>query len=109
MAEGYINVYECPKGCKAPGGKPIAATIRGGKKHMTRKHGGWREEQLAQFAGGEAPGPNGKDLFGHDVEEILSGKVPGQQIPSAEDGAAAEGDPRATGPEQVKRGPFKAK
>jgi len=107
MAAGYTNIYECPKGCKAQGGKPIAATIRGWKKHMSRNHGGWNETQLAAIAGAQAPSANGKSLFADDVENIISGGVPGQSERPPEE---ASGDsPTQAGPEQVKRVPFKSK
>lgn len=50
----YVNIIECPNGCKGSGGKPIAATLQGWKKHMTRNHGGYTEEQLA-IAGSMLP------------------------------------------------------
>lgn len=43
----YILKYECPHGCKGQGDKPVAATIRGWKKHMTRNHEGYSESELA--------------------------------------------------------------
>lgn len=60
----YVNIYECPEGCKAQGGKPIAATIRGWKKHMTHAHGQWTDEQLAAIVGASTVTPeDGKAQF----------------------------------------------
>jgi len=49
------NIYECPQGCKAQGGQPIAATVRGWKKHMTRNHGGYNQDQLDAILATMAP------------------------------------------------------
>lgn len=43
----YVPILECPRGCKAAGGKPIASTIRGWKSHMSRQHKGWEDNELA--------------------------------------------------------------
>lgn len=71
MAAGYTQVYECPHGCKAQGGKPIAATIRGWKKHMTRNHGGYDDAQLAAIVGAAAPNPEtGRARFLSEVDTV---------------------------------------
>jgi hypothetical protein len=44
-------VYECPLGCKHSGNLPIAATVRGWKRHMTSTHEGWTNEQLEAACG----------------------------------------------------------
>jgi len=60
----YIYQYECPEGCKGQGGKPIAATIRGWKKHMTKQHGGYTDEQLSAIVGAAPASPEaGRELF----------------------------------------------
>lgn len=64
MPSGYTNVLECPRGCKGQGGKPIAATIRGWKKHMTRNHREYTEEELAAVVGAVPPdSERGRELF----------------------------------------------
>ena len=64
MAQGYVNIYECPFGCKASGNRPIAASIRGWKKHMTRSHQGWNQEQLDVLIGTNARDPvAGREAF----------------------------------------------
>ena len=64
MAPGYVNIYECPFGCKASGNRPIAASIRGWKKHMTRSHQGWNQEQLDVLIGTGARDPAaGREAF----------------------------------------------
>jgi hypothetical protein len=49
------NIYACPKGCKAQGGYPIAASVRGWKKHMSRQHGGYTQEELNAILGSSTP------------------------------------------------------
>ena len=64
------NIYECPRGCKAQGGKPIAASIRGWKKHMTRNHGGYDETELAAIVGAAPPDiERGRELFLSEAEQ----------------------------------------
>lgn len=71
-----LNIYECPNGCKAQGGKPIASSIRGWKKHMTRNHGGYDQSQLDAILGTSAPDSSrGRELF---LSEIDSPNEPAQ-------------------------------
>lgn len=97
MAQGYVNIYECPHGCKAPGNKPIAATIRGWKKHMTKNHSlgtqpGWTDEQLATLVGARPNDPEaGRTLFIAEAEEGAAPMAEGAEAiegPSAEARAA---------------------
>lgn len=82
MAAGYINTLECPKGCKAGGGKPIAATVRGWKKHMTRNHDGYTEEQLTAVVGATAPDAGvGRDLFLNEIESGVQASIGGEVKP----------------------------
>jgi hypothetical protein len=78
----YVPIYECPKGCKAAGNKPIAATIRGWKKHMTKQHGGFSDEELSAIIA-SVPMPSspsgsesGKDAFLKENEAPLPGAIP---------------------------------
>lgn len=93
MASGYTNIYECPDGCKSQGGKPIAATIRGWKKHMTRQHGGYTEEQLAAILSTNAPDTEkGRDLFLNEIDSASSVDAESASSP-AETGDAANPSP----------------
>jgi hypothetical protein len=47
-------IYECPRGCKSQGQRPIASTIRGWKKHMTRQHGGYEKSELDAIIGNQS-------------------------------------------------------
>lgn len=95
MTAGYVNVYECPMGCKAQGGKPIAATIRGWKKHMTKQHGEWTQEQLAVLVGASTPNPEaGRSLFLSEDAAAPEGKP--------DDGTEAPGTPTDTEAASVK-------
>jgi len=106
-----LNIYECPHGCKSQGKQPVAATVRGWKKHMTQRHGGWQEAQLAAIVGNVAPSANGHGLFDADAERIISG-LPGQ-TPLHEGKAVEEPDSstQTAAPEQspIKRVQLKSK
>lgn len=51
MPSAKENKLVCPFGCVASGRYPIAATSNGWKKHMTRTHGSWTDEQLNSAMG----------------------------------------------------------
>ncbi len=88
------NIYECPRGCKAQGGKPIAASIRGWKKHMTRQHGGYDEAELAAIVGAVPPdAERGREQFLSEAESQqdtsqTTGKIEGE-AQSSESGRPA--------------------
>lgn len=92
----YVNTLECPLGCKAQGDKPIAATLRGWKKHMTRQHGKWTEEQVRALEGISPPSANpekGRDLFLSEVDETTdTPAVPTEKVVSID----AEAEARKT-------------
>jgi hypothetical protein len=72
------NIYECPYGCKAQGNMPIAASIRGWKRHMTKQHGKYDQDQLDAILGA-APkdSESGKAAFLAEADqapELFMGK-----------------------------------
>jgi hypothetical protein len=85
-------------GCKAHGDKPIAASPRGWKKHMTRQHGGYTQEQLAAALGAVAPDSEvGRDLFLSEADGVTDS-------PSNRDGDTGEeqGEGKISSPEKIK-------
>lgn len=99
MPSGYVNIYECPHGCKAQG-KPIAASVRGWKKHMTRNHSGYTDEQLAAIVGAAPPDrQRGREAFLFEA-----GKVPGQDESAIGEKTDAEGT-GSPDPEQAAAAP----
>ena len=77
-----VTTYECPEGCKATNGQPIAATVRGWKMHMTRSHGGWTEDQLKALVdvGAGTPSSGGKEAFlreGEESEKLAEAPIEG--------------------------------
>lgn len=68
-------LFECPRGCKTAGGKPIASTIRGWKVHMARAHKGYTDEELSAVIGTTPTSPDrGKAEFLAEANdnEVLS-------------------------------------
>src|SRR5271163_4216718 len=61
--------YLCPRGCER-NGKPIPIeTVRGWKKHMTRTHGGYGDEELAIIVGATPiDASKGRDLFLNEID-----------------------------------------
>lgn len=96
MSNSNQNIYECPEGCKAQGERPIAASIRGWKKHMTRQHQGYTQEQLDAIVGATPPSSQaGKDLFLSEFDD--ADKV----APHATDGVAGEGGGSVASPDKT--------
>lgn len=71
---GRQLIFECPRGCKAAGDRPIASTIRGWKVHMARAHKTYTEDELAAIVGSTPSSPDrGKAEFlaEADTHEVL--------------------------------------
>jgi hypothetical protein len=111
MMSDYVNIYECPEGCKAQGGKPIAATIRGWKKHMTHAHGQWTEDQLAAIVGASAPNAeSGKAEFLAEAENTPGlASESGEKTAEGKPAQQGDGKPQKPAPEEIAYIPLRSK
>jgi hypothetical protein len=104
----YVNIYECPEGCKAQGGKPIAATIRGWKKHMTHAHGQWTDEQLAAIVGASTTTPeDGKAQFLAESEGTTT--LESVEPEGKEEKPKKDGEAKKPAPEEIAYIPLRSK